>query len=91
MCKRAFWLGFHYNEKRLTAPLIKKNGQFVEASWDEAYDLIAEKFNAIRDQYGPDSFAALSSARCTNEENYLVQKLTRAHMGSNNVDHCART
>jgi NADH-quinone oxidoreductase subunit G len=85
------WRDFIYNEKRLTTPLIKKNGQFEAASWDEAFDLIAQKFNAIKDEYGPDSFAALSSARCTNEENYLVQKFTRAYMGTNNVDHCART
>jgi NADH-quinone oxidoreductase subunit G len=89
--KGRFGWDFIYNEKRLTSPLIKKNGEFVEASWDEAYDLIAEKLNAIRDQYGSDSFAALSSARCTNEENFLVQKFTSAHMGTNNVDHCART
>lgn len=78
-------------KNRLTTPLIKKNGQFEPASWDEAYDLIAERFKAIKDQYGPDSFAALSSARCTNEENFLVGKFSRAVMGTNNVDHCART
>lgn len=89
--KGRFGWDFIYNEKRLTQPLIKKNGQFVEASWDEALDLIALRFNEIKDKYGSDSFAALSSARCTNEENYLVQKFTRAHMGTNNVDHCART
>ncbi len=89
--KGRFGWDFVYNEKRLTTPLIKKDGKFVEASWDEAFDLIALLFNEIKEQYGPDSFAALSSARCTNEENYLVQKLTRAYMGSNNVDHCART
>lgn len=89
--KGRFGWDFIYNEKRLTTPLIKKNGQFEEASWDEAFDLIAQRFNAIKDEYGPDSFAALSSARCTNEENYLIQKFTRAHMGTNNVDHCART
>lgn len=89
--KGRFGWDFVYNEKRLTQPLIKKNGQFETASWDEAYDLIASRFNEIKDKYGPDAFAALSSARCTNEENYLIQKFTRAHMGSNNVDHCART
>lgn len=89
--KGRFGWDFIYNEKRLTTPLIKKDGQFVEATWDEAFDLIAEKFNSIKEKYGPDSFAALSSARCTNEENYLVQKFTRAYMGTNNVDHCART
>lgn len=89
--KGRFGWDYIYNEKRLTTPLIKKNGQFEHASWDEAFDLIATKFNEIKAKYGPDSFAALSSARCTNEENYLVQKFTRAGMGTNNVDHCART
>ncbi len=89
--KGRFGWDFIYNEKRLTTPLIKKDGQFVPASWDEAFDLIAERLNAIKAQYGPDAFAALSSARCTNEENYLVQKFARAAMGTNNVDHCART
>jgi NADH-quinone oxidoreductase subunit G len=89
--KGRFGWDFIYNEKRLTTPLIKKDGQFVPASWDEAFDVIAERLNAIKAQYGPDAFAALSSARCTNEENYLVQKFARAAMGTNNVDHCART
>ncbi len=89
--KGRFGWDYIYNERRLTTPLIKKNGQFVEASWDEAYDLIADKLNSIKEKYGSESFAALSSARCSNEENYLMQKFTRAHMGSNNVDHCART
>ena len=89
--KGRFGWDFIYNEKRLTTPLIKKNGKFEEASWDEAFDLIAQRFGEIKAQYGSESFAALSSARCTNEENYLVQKFTRAVMGNNNVDHCART
>lgn len=89
--KGRFGWDFIYNEKRLTTPLIKKDGVFTPASWDEAYDLIGSRLTAIKNQYGPDAFAALSSARCTNEENYLVQKLARAVMGTNNVDHCART
>lgn len=89
--KGRFGWDYIYNENRLTTPLIKKEGKFEPASWDEAFDLIAARFNEIKDQYGPESFAALSSARCTNEENYLVQKFTRAVMGTNNVDHCART
>jgi NADH-quinone oxidoreductase subunit G len=89
--KGRFGWDFIYNEKRLETPLIKRNGSFQPASWEEAFDLIAERLNAIKDEYGPDAFAALSSARCTNEENYLVQKFTRAYMGTNNVDHCART
>lgn len=89
--KGRFGWDYIYNEQRLTTPLIKKNGVFEPAGWDEALDLIATRFKEIKDKYGPDSFAALSSARCTNEENYLVQKFTRAVMGTNNVDHCART
>jgi formate dehydrogenase alpha subunit len=75
----------------LTKPLIKKNGEFVESSWDEALNLVASKFGEIKGKYGSDSISALSSARCTNEENYLMQKLMRAGIGTNNIDHCART
>jgi len=89
--KGRFGWDYIYNENRLTTPLIKRNGQFEQTSWEEAFDLIAQKFNENKAKNGPDSFAALSSARCTNEENYLVQKFTRAVMGTNNVDHCART
>ena len=89
--KGRFGWDFVYNPKRLKTPLIKRNGKFEEATWDEAFDLIAQKFNENKAKNGPDSFAALSSARCTNEENFLVQKFTRAAMGTNNVDHCART
>ncbi len=71
---------------RLTKPLIKKDGKFVEATWDEAYDLITEKFKS----YKPDEFAALSSARVSNEENYLMMKFARGVMKSPHVDHCAR-
>ncbi|HOT95091.1 MAG TPA: formate dehydrogenase subunit alpha, partial [Methanoregulaceae archaeon] len=69
-----------------TTPLIKKDGKFVEASWDEAYDLIATKLK----QYKPDELAALASARVSNEENYLMQKFARVVMKTPNVDHCAR-
>jgi NADH-quinone oxidoreductase subunit G len=89
--KGRFGWDFVQNEKRLKTPLIKKDGEFVPASWDEALDLIATRLGEIKEKYGPDAFAALSSARCTNEENYLVQKFTRTVMGTNNVDHCART
>ncbi|MEN6349969.1 MAG: formate dehydrogenase subunit alpha [Syntrophomonas sp.] len=88
--KGRFGWDFIYNKKRLTTPLIKRNGNFEPASWDEAFNLISTRFKEIKEKYGPDSFAALSSARCTNEENFLVQKFTRAVMGTNNVDHCAR-
>jgi formate dehydrogenase alpha subunit len=81
---------FVHSEERLTVPLIKSNGAFREASWDEALTLVAEKLSTIRDQHGPDALGFLSSARCTNEENYLVQKIARMAIGTNNVDHCAR-
>ena len=84
--------GFDYveNAERLTTPLIKKDGEFVPATWDEALDLVADRFAATVQAHGPDSVAFLSSAKCTNEENYLVQKLSRGVIGTNNVDHCAR-
>ena len=88
--KGRFGFGFINHPDRLTKPLIKKDGQFVESSWEEAVSLVAEKLGAVKSQYGPDAFAVLSSARCTNEENYVLQKFTRAVMGTNNIDHCAR-
>jgi len=75
---------------RLTTPLIKRDGAFVEASWDEALDLVASRLLAAKAEYGPDAIGGLSSATCTNEENYLFQKLMRAAIGTNNIDHCAR-
>jgi formate dehydrogenase major subunit len=84
--KGRYGFDFVNHPDRLTAPLIKKNGEFEEASWDEALELIAEKFSKRKGQ----KFASLASAKCTNEENYLFQKFTRAVMGTNTVDHCAR-
>ena len=89
--KGRFGLDYIHHPDRLTQPLVRKDGMLTEASWDEALDLVAERFKAITAEYGADSFAALSSARCTNEENYLMQKFVRAGIGTNNVDHCART
>jgi predicted molibdopterin-dependent oxidoreductase YjgC len=88
--KGRFGFDFVQSDKRLTKPLIKKNGKFEEASWDEALDLVAKKFTEIKGSAGPDSIMAFSSAKCTNEENYLMQKFMRAVVGTNNVDHCAR-
>lgn len=88
--KGKFGYKFINHPDRLKTPLIKKNGEFVEASWDEAYNLIVSKIKSTKEQYGPDSFGGFSSARCTNEENYLFQKLLRASIGTNNIDHCAR-
>jgi len=82
--------GFVNDPDRLKTPLIRKGDQFVEASWDEALALIADKLNAIKGESGPDSIGLLTSAKCTNEENYLMNKLARAVIGTNNIDHCAR-
>jgi predicted molibdopterin-dependent oxidoreductase YjgC len=76
--------------ERLSKPLLKNEGQFNEVTWDKALQVTADTLKKIRDESGPDSIAFLSSAKCTNEENYLFQKLARAVIGTNNVDHCAR-
>lgn len=81
---------FYKHPDRLTKPLIKRDGDFVEATWDETYQYIADKLTALSSKHGPDSIAGISSSRCTNEENYLMQKLLRAVIGTNNIDCCAR-
>ena len=81
---------FHRHPDRLKTPLIRRNGQLSEATWDEAYDFIREKLESIRQEFGPDQIAGISSSRCTNEENYLMQKFIRAVVGTNNIDGCAR-
>jgi predicted molibdopterin-dependent oxidoreductase YjgC len=84
--------GYHFvnDPSRLQTPLIQTNGSFREASWDEVLDLVAKHLNRIKQESGPDAIGVFSSARITNEENYLVQKFVRAAIGTNNVDHCAR-
>jgi formate dehydrogenase alpha subunit len=89
--KGRFGIDYVHSPDRLTTPLIRKNNKLEPATWDEALDLVAAKFAGIRQTHGPDSLAALSSARCTNEENYVLQKFMRAVIGTNSVDHCART
>lgn len=89
--KGQFGLDFIHSPDRLTTPLIRRHGRLEPATWDEAYDLIAERFGEIKRQSGPDAFALWSSARSTNEANFLVQKLARAALGTNNIDNCART
>jgi predicted molibdopterin-dependent oxidoreductase YjgC len=81
---------FIYNEGRLKRPLLKKDGSFKEVSWEEALEEVATRLKKIKEESGPDSIAGLTSARCTNEENYVFQKWMRAVIGTNNVDHCAR-
>lgn len=88
--KGKFAFDFVNHEDRLTKPLIRKNGKLEEATWDEALDLVAEKIGEAKEKHGPDSVAAFSSARGLTEDNYMMTKLMRAAVGTNNVDHCAR-
>ncbi len=88
--KGRFAFSFYNHPDRLRTPLLRRNGELVPATWEEAYDFIAKRLHAIREQYGPDAIAGISSARCTNEENYLMQKFIRAVIGTNNIDSCAR-
>ncbi|MEW6068495.1 MAG: formate dehydrogenase subunit alpha [Nitrospirota bacterium] len=81
---------FIQHPDRLTYPLIKEKGLFRRASWDEVLRLIATKLSGIKKSSGPDSIGVISSAKCTNEENYLMMKFARAVIGTNNIDHCAR-
>ncbi len=81
---------FIHHKDRLTRPLIRKQGALVEATWDEALEVIGRKLAEVKQKDGGDAFAILASAKATNEENYLIQKFARTVMGTNNVDHCAR-
>ncbi len=84
--------GYEYvnSQERLTKPLIRENGKFRQVSWEEAIQYISRKLLEIKGEYGPDSIGVLGSSRCTNEDNYVIQKLARAVIGTNNVDNCAR-
>jgi formate dehydrogenase alpha subunit len=84
--KGRFGYTFVHHQDRLTTPLIRKNGEFVEASWDEALDYVADRLA----QYDGDEFATLASAKATNEDGYIQQKFARLLMQSNNIDHCTR-
>jgi len=88
--KGRFAFQFYNHPDRLTNPLIKKNGVFEVATWDEAYDFITNKLQKIKEEHGADAIGCISSSRATNEENYLMQKMTRVAIGTNNIDGCAR-
>lgn len=81
---------FVQSDKRLKKPLIRKNGQLVETSWDEALAFAASRLKEIKTQNGPDAIGFFASAKVTNEENYIMQKFARAAVGTNSIDHCAR-
>jgi formate dehydrogenase major subunit len=88
--KGRFAFSFYNHPDRLRTPLIRRNGVLEPASWDETYDYLAQRLTEIKAAHGPDAIAGISSARCTNEENYLMQKFIRAVIGTNNIDACAR-
>lgn len=81
---------FVTSKKRLTSPMIRKNGELQEVSWEEAIDYTASNLKQIKDENGSDSIGFFASAKVTNEDNYILQKFARAGIGTNNVDHCAR-
>jgi len=81
---------FYNHPDRLTSPMIRKNGELKKATWGEAYSFITNKLTSLKDNFGADSIAGISSSRCTNEENYLMQKMMRVAIGTNNIDCCAR-
>jgi formate dehydrogenase major subunit len=88
--KGKFGWDFVNSEERLRTPLIREGETFREASWPEALDLIARRFTEIKYNSGPDALSFISSSKCTNEESYLMQKLARAVIGTNNIDNCSR-
>lgn len=92
--KGRFGYDYLHHEGRLTTPLIREGekgkGIFREATWEEALQVVADNLARIKDTYDPEALAVITSAKCTNEENYLIQKFARAVIGTNNVDHCAR-
>lgn len=88
--KGRFAFSFYNHGDRIKTPLIRRNGVLEPATWEEAYAFIAKELTRIKTDFGPDYIAGVSSARCTNEENYLMQKFMRAVIGTNNIDSCAR-
>ena len=89
--KGRFGFDFPASDKRLTMPLIRKNGVHEPVSWEEALDFTAQRLKEIREQYGADTISAISSSRDVNENNYAAMKFMRAVIGTNNIDNCART
>lgn len=90
--KGRFGYDYVHAPDRLRQPLIRasRHDELAPTAWDDALDTVAHRLRQIRDTYGPRSIAVLTSAKCTNEENYLLQKFARAVLGTNSVDHCAR-
>ncbi len=91
LCSKGWHLHeFIHSAERLTEPLLRKDGELRPVSWDEALDYTASALTETKEKFGTNAIGVLASAKCTNEENYLLQKLTRIGLGTNNIDHCAR-
>lgn len=88
--KGKFGWDFVNSDQRLTTPLIRQGEEFVEATWEEAFSLIADRMGTIKKDYGSDKIGFISSSKITNEENYVIQKLARQVFGTNNIDNCSR-
>ena len=91
LCARgSYGYDFVHSPDRLTSPLLNVNGDFQEASWEQALGMISDEFKRIKQEYGPNSLAVLGSSKCTNEENYLLQRFARGVIGTNNIDNGSR-
>ncbi|MDY6764718.1 MAG: molybdopterin-dependent oxidoreductase, partial [Halobacteria archaeon] len=88
--KGKFSYDYVTSDDRLTQPLIKENGEFREASWEEALDLVAERLKEIKREHGSDALGVISSSKATNEDNYVMQKFGRQSLETNNIDNCNR-
>ncbi|WP_188454595.1 formate dehydrogenase subunit alpha [Virgibacillus oceani] len=88
--KGKFGWDYVNSEERITKPLIRKDGHFTEVEWDEALAYVAKRFDEIKAEHGPDALGFISSSKATNEESYLMQKLARQVIGTNNIDNCSR-
>lgn len=88
--KGKFGWDFVNSSERLVKPLIRKGDTFYPAEWDEALNYVAKRLSSIREEHGPDAIGCISSSKCTNEENYLMQKFARSVIGTNNIDNCSR-
>ncbi len=89
--KGAFAYKYVHAKERLQVPLIRKSGELIEATWEEAYQYITDKITSIKSQFGPKAFSMFACSRTTNESNYITQKFMRTAIGSNNIDGCNRT
>lgn len=89
--KGAFAFEYVHAKNRLSSPLIRRAGELVQATWEEAYNYIAEKLTSIKTEWGPTAISMFACARSTNESNYITQKFMRTVLGSNNIDGCNRT